>query len=304
MTIRVFDMHCDTIGPLGMADCEPYLSRLKDDNLTGDLACTNCELSGDRMRVMGWAQCYAIWTPDDCPSASHHDFYRRGADWFKHQMALHSDMFVQVCDMRDVRTVIDSGKIAAVFTVENAAMVEDGLDVVDEFVEDGVKIAGITWNGKNVLGSGTDSTEGLTALGCDYVRLLEDRGIVVDVSHLNDAGFWDVEHVARKPFIATHSNARAVCKAPRNLTDDQFRAIAERGGLAGLNFYENFVRDGGGAYDFDELAAHVEHWLSLGGEDAIALGADRDGSTVPTWIADCSSQQYLHDRMVQRFGEP
>jgi membrane dipeptidase len=175
---------------------------------------------------------------------------------------------------------------------------------VDEFARDGVLIAGVTWNYKNVLGAGNQYPDvGLTDLGRDYIRALEDHGIVADVSHLNDVGFWDVEAVATKPYIATHSNSRAVCNHPRNLTDDMFAAIMARGGIVGLNLNQGFVREGGGAYTFDELAAHVERWLDLGGEGAIALGSDRDGAWLPSWLADCSSQPYLFERFKERIGK-
>ena len=114
--------------------------------------------------------------------------------------------------------------------------------------------------------------------------------------------FWELEESATKPYVATHSNARSVCGHLRNLTDEQFGALTARGGVVGLNFNEGFVRDGGYAYTFDELSAHVEHWLSLGGEDHIALGADRDGAEIPTLLADCSAQRALFERFEERFG--
>lgn len=300
--VEVFDMHADTVGPLGIADYEPYLSEV-GERYHGDLVSNDCQIAAERLGGMRWAQCYAVWTPDDCPSASYHEFYRKGADWFLAQMAAYPDTFGRILDFRDVTAVLDEGKVAAILTVENSVALEEGLQMVDEFAADGVKIAGLTWNGKNVLGSGHKTPEGLTDLGRDYVRRLEECGIVVDVSHLNDAGFWDVAEIATRPFIATHSNARAVCNVPRNLDDDQFRVIVERGGLVGLNFYEGFVHAEDAAYDFDELIAHVEHWLDLGGENVIALGSDRDGSTVPDWLADCTTQPHLFDLVCERLGK-
>ena len=298
--IQVFDLHCDTVGPLGLAEFEPYSQQ---EPHSGTLAQNDCEVSASRLRGMQWAQCYAVWTPDDCPSASYREFYRAGADWFLGQMKECADTFTQVRDFRDIPGILAAGKVAAILTVENAAALEEGLEVVDEYAADGVKIAGLTWNGRNALGSGHESEAGLTKLGRQYVAALEERGIVVDVSHLNDTGFWELEKIATRPFIATHSNARAVCKVPRNLTDDQFRAIAERGGIVGLNYHQEFVHESGEKYDFDQLIAHVEHWLELGGEDVIALGADRDGSTIPAWLADCSAQKDLFDHAQKRLGE-
>ena len=300
--IQVVDLHCDTVGPLGLADFEPYRSSTEAP-ASGTLAQNDCEVSASRMNGMQWAQCYAVWTPDDCPSVSYREFYRAGADWFLKQMKECADTFTQVRDFRDIPGILAAGKVAAILTVENAVALEEGLEVVDEYAADGVKIAGITWNGRNVLGSGHESDAGLTKLGRQYVAALEEHGILVDVSHLNDTGFWELEKIATQPFIATHSNARAVCDVPRNLTDDQFRAIAERGGIVGLNYHRGFVREDDKEYDFDQLVAHVEHWLELGGEDVVVLGTDRDGATIPAWLADCSLQLDLYAQMKQRLGE-
>jgi membrane dipeptidase len=303
---QVFDMHGDTIDRLGMNSHAPYTTF--DNKYTGDLASSNAQLSADRMGNARWAQCYAIWIPDnegdekgDIPAI---DWYREAVAWFQGQMEQHSDRFAQARHFSDIPSILDQGKIAAVLTVENAACLDAGIEVVDEFAKDGVLIAGMTWNFKNVLGAGNQyPEEGLTDLGKEYVAALEAHDIVVDVSHLNDVGFWELDQIATKPYIATHSNARAVCNHARNLTDDQFKAMMARGGLVGLNCNDAFVREGGYAYTFDELCTHVEHWLDLGGEDLIALGMDRDGSDIPTWLADCTSQPYLFERFSERLGE-
>lgn len=139
------------------------------------------------------------------------------------------------------------------------------------------------------------------------MRALEDARIVVDVSHLNDEGFADLLEVARRPFAASHSNARSVCNVPRNLTDDEFRAIRDRRGVVGLNYYRGFIVErecpAAGEATFDELCAHVEHFLDLGGEDTLALGSDYDGSDVPEWLDCCEKVEDFHARMVARFGQ-
>ena len=139
----------------------------------------------------------------------------------------------------------------------------------------GVRLLNPVWNRANVL-SGTnaeDPERGLSAKGRDFIRALEEYGIYPDVSHLSDAGFWDLVHIARRPIVASHSNARAVCPHRRNLTDDQFRAIRDSGGVVGLNLYLHFV----GQPTMDALVAHVEHFLALDGEKTLCLGGDLDG---------------------------
>ena len=306
LPIDSFDMHADTIDVLGMRSHAPYANF--NNRFSGDLADTNAQISANRMGGVRWAQCYAIWIPDaegdvqgDIPAI---EWYREGVAWFKRQMEEQSDTFTQVRKFSDIPSILDEGKVAAILTVENAACLDAGLEVVDEFERDGVLIAGVTWNYKNVLGSGNEyPDQGLSQLGREYVAALEEHGIVADVSHLNEKGFWELDEIATKPYVATHSNARSVCNHLRNLTDEQFGALTARGGVVGLNLHEGFVHEGGFAYTFDELAAHVDHWLSLGGEDHIALGTDRDGADIPTWLADCSAQRYLFERFEERFGQ-
>ena len=187
------------------------------------------------------------------------------------------------------------------------------LAIVDEWAADGVKMVTLTWNGKNTIASGHDTQDGLSPFGREVVRVLEDRRIVVDVSHLNDVGFWELMKVVRRPFAASHSNARSVCGHRRNLTDDQFRAIVSMGGVVGLNYYRSFVSDryaengsearADGEVTFEELAAHLERFLDLDGEDAIALGSDFDGSDTPTWLGACEQLDPFYQRIAGHFGE-
>ena len=331
---RIFDLHCDTIDLLAMRDFEPYASqgcRLGDPGFT-DLARNRCAIDLERMADFSWAQCFAIWVPDDYRDAAAWDFYVRARDWFLAQCDLHDDLVCRARNMGSVDAALASGRTAAMLTIENGSPIGTDLGRIGQLAADGVKMVTLTWNGANPIGSGNLTQGGLTPFGAKAVRALEDAHIVVDVSHLNDAGFADLLGIARRPFVASHSNARAVCDHPRNLTDDQFRAIRDAGGLVGLNFYRSFItsRDirahatigagnglspaaavpgtAGGidpALDVtpDELFAHVEHFLDLGGDDVLALGSDWDGSDVPVWLASCSCAGQLRHLFAQRFGD-
>ena len=131
---------------------------------------------------------------------------------------------------------------------------------------------------------------------------LERRGIVVDVSHLNDAGFKDVCAVATRPFAASHSNARAVCGYPRNLADWQLRELADRGGIAGLNFCTQFLTDRIADPTRDDVLRHVDHVLETAGERVLALGSDYDGCDVPSWLEPCDRVGALHELLADEFG--
>ena len=135
---------------------------------------------------------------------------------------------------------------------------------------------------------------------------------MVDVSHLNDEGFWDLMKVVRRPIAASHSNLRALCSHSRNLTDVQFRAIMDTGGIVGLNYFrgfvsERYVRDGWVLHDdgevtMDELCAHIERFLDLGGENHISLGSDFDGSETPEWLSSAEHVADFHTAVLSRFG--
>ena len=132
----------------------------------------------------------------------------------------------------------------------------------------------LTWNADNALAGCHSSTQGLSARGEEFVRTAEKLEILIDVSHLSEAAFWDLVRVARRPILASHSNCRVLCEHTRNLTDDQLRAVAESGGTVGLNLYPPFLSENAG---FSVLQRHLEHMLLLCGEDHVAIGGDLDG---------------------------
>ena len=306
---EVFDLHCDTIDLLGMRDWEPYIGygcQVGDEGFV-DLCSNKAAISLERMQDFAWTQAFAIWIPDLYESKDALRFYMQARDWFYAQADKYSDCIEQVRDARTIGDIHTKSKVAAILTVENGSPVGLGSDIVREFARDGVKMVTLTWNGKNPLGSGHDTSEGLSDYGKKIIKTLEDERIVVDVSHLNDEGFKDLLGIAKRPFIASHSNSRVVCDVPRNRTDDQFRAIRDSGGLAGLNYYRSFIttRDikATGEVTFDELAAHVEHFLDLDGENTLALGSDWDGSDVPAWLTPCDTIAALRARFAERFGE-
>lgn len=316
--LRVFDLHCDTIDALGMGSCEPYathIAQLAEMGIDsgGTLEHNGGAVALDRMgpeQGFSWSQCFAVWIPDMYHRHEAHRFYQEARDWFKQQLALFDDRVTQVRDARDIDATLASGKVAALLTIENASVLNHSVRAIDELVDDGVKMITLTWNDRNPIGSGHQTTEGLTTFGREAIRSLEDARIVIDVSHLNDAGFADLVDVAQRPFAASHSNARAVCDVPRNLTDDEFRAIRDAGGVVGLNYSCGFLttRDLTGAgsdpsdVTFDEVAAHIEHFLDLDGADVVTLGSDFDGTDTPAWLSTCDQVGTLHTKVVERFG--
>lgn len=176
------------------------------------------------------------------------------------------------------------GKISAILSLEDGRIVNGQMDTIYQLYDLDVRNIGLTWNFPNCFGSpnSTDPqimNEGLTDFGKEAVRVIQDLGILVDVSHLSDGGFWDVLNHTHKPFLASHSNARALAPHPRNLTDDMLKALGERGGVAGLNLCNKFVNaDPNDRYTSSAaLARHARHMADVGGADLVAIGTDFDG---------------------------
>ena len=169
-----------------------------------------------------------------------------------------------------------AGKKYAFLAVEGMASIGNDLAGIDRYADVGVRLGMLTWNEENLLatGAGGDPYSGLTELGRRAVRRMEERRIVVDVSHLNDGGFWDVMKMAEGPVIASHSNCRALCDVRRNLTDGQLRAIRDSGGVVGLNVHHAFVHADREKQTAEMLARHAAHMVEVMGVEHVACGFD------------------------------
>jgi membrane dipeptidase len=166
-------------------------------------------------------------------------------------------------------------------------------------------MAGLTWNGDNALGGGRSTHNGLTELGVKAVARLEDARIAVDAAHLSTESFADLVKCRKRPFLISHCASRAVCDVDRNVTDDQFKAVLDSGGVVGVSYCTEFItkRTTGTDVTFDELMAHFEHFLDLGGKDGVCLGGDFDGASVPDWLRGVDKLQGFYQKMCERLGQ-
>ena len=169
-----------------------------------------------------------------------------------------------------------AGKKYAFLAVEGMDAIGDDLNGIDRYADLGVRLGMLTWNGENLLatGAGGDPYSGLTELGRQAVRRMGTRNIVMDVSHLNDGGFWDAMKTAEGSVVASHSNCRALCDVRRNLTDDQLRAIRDSGGIVGLNVHHAFVHEDREKQTAEMLARHAAHMAEVMGVEHVACGFD------------------------------
>lgn len=273
MTLRGFDMHCDTLMKIA-----------KSGNL--DEKKTMLTLKG--LREGGVAvQCFAIFVATGAyPKPFRRAMTDRAAQKlyrnYEAMMAYHSDTLIPVLRASDLDRAGRDGRIGVLLTVEDGAIIGDKIENFQKFYEMGVRLVTLTWNFANFIGypnSGRPElmSRGLTAFGREAVREMERLGIVVDVSHVSDGVFYDVARMSERPFVASHSNARAVCGHPRNMTDDMIRTLAEKGGVMGLNIGPQFLAKGTPESRIKDMVRQILHIQKVGGDGVLALGSDFDG---------------------------
>ncbi len=186
------------------------------------------------------------------------------------------DIFKIIYNSDDFNNCVNENKLAVLIGLEGLSAIQDDIEELYVLYQLGFRHVSLTWNEQNKLATGVkgDPNSGLTAMGIDAIKIIENLGMILDVSHLNDKSFWDLYKASQKPFIASHSNSRALCNTPRNLTDDQIKAIGERGGLIGINAFNEFIHEDTSKSNLDYLIKHMEHIIKLIGIDKVAVGFD------------------------------
>lgn len=286
--MKYFDLHCDTI-----AECR----RQKKDLWDNDLHL--CLKRGANYRP--WLQCFAAWIPDELRGEEAYRYFEAVYAELLRQERLHGDK-LKICRAEaDFQEAVRTGKCGALFTVEGGAALGGKLERVARLQECDVKAVTLTWNAPCEIGDGAEVVHprGLTPFGREVVQALERCRIAVDVSHASEPLFWEVAELTRRPFLATHSNARALCDNPRNLTDEQFCTVRDRGGVVGITFVRRFL-DASWEADIDDLMRHMEHFLSLNGEKTVAIGGDFDGTDLPDGMTGIESVELLAEWMLRR----
>lgn len=210
----------------------------------------------------------------------------------------------------DIQSCLETGIMAAIFHIEGAEAIDPDFCVLDVLYQAGLRSLGPVWSRPTIFAEGVpfrfpsspDIGDGLTDHGFRLVDRCNELGIMFDLSHLNEAGFWDVAKRSTHPLVATHSNAHSICPHARNLTDKQLAAIAESDGMVGLNFAVAFLRDDGRMRADTPLSLvlqHLDHLIGVVGEDRVGFGSDFDGAVVPTEISDVSGLQIVRNAMRQ-----
>ena len=293
MNFPVFDFHCDTA-----------LALLGEDlNQAGDLRKNNLHIDLERAsKLGGYAQCFACFTTpmmEQWHNLSPVVIFEREIATIQREVEKNSDLISIVYSPAEIRANQDAGKMSAILTLEGTAGFGHDPALLEDLHSIGFQVVSLAWNEQNPLTGSHVTGGGLTDLGREFVREAQRLGMLVDVSHISDEGFWDMMKITEAPIIATHSNSRSVWHNSRNLTNDMFLAICETGGIAGYNACDEFTAENP---TVDSICDHILHFLELDPSGKhIALGGDLDGVTrMPEGFDGVQSWPVLANRLLER----
>ena len=280
----VVDSHCDSIQQVDSRNfplVNPY----------------NMSQKYNQLQMVAMFCSWPHETPQEC--------YKRVSRYmglFSIAMDNESDKIVKVKTYADIENAFAQGKHAALLAIEGGTGIMGDPQIFREFYNFGVRVFGLAWlhndlAKSNRLEEGEEDT-GLTDKGREIVTLGNELGTIFDISHLSDKAFWDVIELAKKPVIATHSNFRDVCPHSRNLTKDMAKALIDKGGVIGLNFYPKFISEDPEKHTIAGLFAHLDYCLENFGENNIGFGGDIDG-TSGHFPSDIDLSRSIHDQLIE-----
>ena len=286
MKCRVFDSHCDTAFELWYR--KEHLNK------------NTCHIDLEKASAFSaYAQIFAFCSLSGCMEnapITTQELLTLPLENLRREVAANADKVGFARNSAEVEALNQAGKMAILLSVEGPEVFDCDPARLEGLRKDGFATMTLTWNADNALAGWHRSDKGLTDAGRDFVREAERCGILIDVSHLAEAAFWDLVEMSTKPILASHSNARVVWDHSRNLTDDQLRAIARCGGTVGLNLYAGFL---GEDPDLETVRRHLDHMVELCGEEHVTLGGDLDGcEELPRGFHDLRDYACLRDYLL------
>lgn len=300
--VPYIDMHCDTL-------MRAYMNKEKSIWQLPDLMLDIARLKEGGNR----AQFFAIFMLPESMKKDLGDAYPKDMDYIKALMEIyhksikeHPQVIAEVKTVSDYVRTAKEGKISGILSLEDGRAVDGKFENLEWLYREGIRMIALTWNYENCFGypNATDAAtmqKGLKPFGKEAIACMNDLGIIIDVSHLNDGGFWDIVKLSKQPFVASHSNCRVLSPHQRNLTDEMIRALADKGGVMGLNFYGPFlnadIREQKSG--IPQMMQHLKHMVNVGGIDVAAIGTDFDGMQGDFDIPDCSKMRLLFDAMAK-----
>ena len=301
--MKYIDMHCDTLTAL-------Y-------RIGGQLSQNDLHVDLHKMeKGECFLQNFAVFTNIADQDSS---FTWKVIDFYDEQMKINEDRIRKALTYEDILENERSGYMNAMLTLEEGSVIDGDLDRLKDFYDRGVRMITLTWNHANGIGFPNfrmeegdyenilyriNEKDGLTDFGIEYIRRMEELGMIIDVSHLSDAGFYDVVKYSTKPFVASHSDARSICGVARNLSDEMIRLLADKGGVMGINYCSAFIEDRNETFTTVQgMVDHIRHIVKIGGIDCVGLGSDFDGIENSLEIKDASGVQLLYEALKKYFSE-
>ena len=269
--MRLFDLHCDT------------LYRIHTEKLSANSQ--KLSVTPQKAKCFEkYRQLMAVWIPDNIRGEAAESFFESCADIYNKYYEPLNDSTVEF-----------------MLSVENGSVIMGDIRKIPKLKVAGVKSVTLVYNEDNELGSGcmSGSKFGLTATGREAVKAFEKSGITIDLSHSSVRTFYDVAEISEKPIIATHSNSYSLCPHNRNLTDEQFNVIKEKGGIVGINVYPPFLSSNPDNASVCDVIKHIEHFLSLGGENVVSIGADLDGCDALSALDSVEKFSFLYETLLK-----
>lgn len=293
--MKTIDFHCDTLMKL--------FDRYKNGDTKQNIWQNNWQIDVKRLVEAGYgAQFFAcfLWLEGTPLLNSHFEDAIRMTELFYQGLEGHENQASFACSWEDYKKNQNAGKVSCFLTVEEGGILEGKPERLEELYRHGIRLITLTWNYENCFGYPNCIPEfqhkGLKSFGIDALEKMDELGIIADVSHLSDGGFEDVYHYGKRPFIASHSNARSVCPHKRNLTDDMIRKLADKGGLAGINFGGNFL-DSSGKSTIEAMIRNIRHFMNIGGREVVGIGTDFDGVEDALEIPGCQCMHMLPEAL-------
>jgi len=289
----LIDLHCDTI-------LECHLSGGKRK-----LACSDLCIDIEKMRKAGsLAQFFALYV-DMKATDNPVQYCMNMLDLFYNELEMNKEHIAFAANYQDIERNNKEGKMSALLAIEEGGVLNGSIANLRNFYRLGVRLITLTWNYPNQLGYPNFQFEhkdkGLTEFGRSAVEEMNRLGMLIDVSHLSDGGFYDVAKLSAKPFVASHSNARECTVHPRNLTDEMIKLLAEKGGVMGLNFESFFLNEGEptAISTVDDMVRHLTHIRRVGGIEVMAIGTDFDGTMHTSEIANIAEMEKLSSALIK-----
>ena len=283
--LRLFDLHCDTL----------YRAYMENGSLTDD----RFHISYNKIQgISPYIQCMAVWIPDEYRGADAEELFRGCTEKLKGE--LRKNGIVQCRSAGNIKKTAASGGRGVVLTVEGGAVLAGRLKNIRTLRDAGVRMLTLTWNGADELGDGVgvENAGGLTEFGRAAVGELEKNDIIIDISHASERLFYDVAELAERPFAASHSDSKSIAPHRRNLTDEQFCIIRQKGGIVGLNFCRDFLNKQATNAKMYDIIRNAEHFLALGGEKTVAIGGDLDGADIPSDMEGIAALPQLYEMFL------